>query len=1594
MPEQNIFLPQEQSIFITEPVADDKARIASAQRRSAAFFAMASGAEGADVDYKIADVEHEILTTGTSKELDNMKSFLSETSNEAARQQFTELLSSDRPVAEIVSSLRAIRDAAPPVTIEDLYVEQEQRKDSRYIAPIMATMERDRSGGFLYKEEVDADPLFAEAAKQLYPKKERKEFSGDDIEAVEYGRKLIRELTNPTSMVATPFLLDDEDDALAFMYLLTTMDAQEYTVGGFFKNIAAMASDPVNLLSTAMTVGLAPLATKLAGKKLISESLKKTLIDIDKRLASRKFLASEGAVYGSTMNLTQQNVEKQSGFRQKISATEAAVGGAIGGVVGFAAPSVPSALAGSADYITSKTKAWYNKIPPAEKMRQTSPTAGRKVTTSNITTPSSVAGEAPEESFNALTPKGAVKAGPSATSEWERLVDQYPALVKHLDEADVNSAKQSLLARYVTLAQSGGRVVRADKSTVAIEGDKFVTSVAIGQSEDVGYTRLHDVSKQVAEIKDKVPLNYDIGVFVRQSNTSQEFREITDKAEFSKIINSEVGNNTPSGEYFIAMKFTDYVEDSQKLAGLWYDEMLGGFDSGLTSFLSYGAQRGVKFYEPYSYLANAQSKIKQILEYPLVELKTLKPDTQVGVLKAIREAENKGFMSSSEALVHFSGDKEASSAYVGIAGLSDVFHRLYDAPLVKQARKDGFWQYTFKDLKGDASILAKEVESDFLLGHKEGVDLVTGNVITTDKIRSGLKKGELKLVQLYSPVSKGKAVYNIGVVPAETKLTKSVITAVLSKRAGYIPGVRKSAYKVVEISDNHTYNGNKVDGNSFLETDEGQKTLTVALANSAADAELWVTKQDNPSLYRVVHTKETSSLQTHIDFGYPVNSKGVIYGSRSEQQIQTIHGAGELADVFSSLEYASSRLSVMMTENRLSRFHESKWLNSFGKPGKEYPRNKEDLKAMLGGTHLSAKQQVKAEKAWRSIEAQRRFREDQMSRMFDKAMLTLSDYSGKMKLTPLARILGKQVATGKPVTQSLTTFAFYNQIVLGLNQQLLNVASAGQNALFTLGANPTVFPRVVRDFKNAMTGKDTLLINQLRKSGLLSSINQHDLQQYVIPLVSREKEIKASVYNTLKTNAKAALGRVKQATFDTPEQINKAAAFISQRQLYAAEKGKKVTELTDTDLATIVSRADVLTGSMSGAGRIPISGIPPFNLLLQYAGYTYKMGTVVMSGVPGLEKLPMSQKVVPAKYVRRALLTYLGAFGFAGIGSDSGYERFRSSFGIEDKSKLDYFLRNGVFGASMNYAMNALDDAMFSDDDKEMDLAWSQRLSNVSDSGLDLFLKPWDFVMDSILGDDDPLQALAKFPVAGLAGQTRDAYNFMTALYGAGFQEELATDEKAAMAFQEMVKLTSSGGRNTSKAWLAYNTGLLYDSVGRENIGGVSKMAALAQIFSVQPVDLLQMYETNRVLTDIADKGGFSESEIEEVARDHFNTIEKVIRQASANGYTFNDSLARLRASKTILEMSVPPHQKVQVYNAYLRLANGEVGRSRMERVVQTVSAMITKETYSPDLIEAIRAMPEGAGITAEQKEIWITGIERRLQADSDLVDALKEKKQ
>lgn len=1584
----NIFLPEEKNIYITEPVQEDKARALSAKRRDAAWLAVVAGLEGSDAEHKMASIEHEVLSTGSSAELEQLRSAMSQQSSVEAQNEITRIITSDAPVTDIVNSLREVRDRAPLTTIEDYHLAEEQKKDSQYLAPLSAIRERERSGGFLYKEEVDADPVFAEAAKQIFNKKEGKTFDGGQIDAVEYGRKLIRELTNPTSMVETPFLLDNEDDALAFMYLLSVMDAQEHTVGGFFKNIAAMASDPVNLLSAAMSFGLAPLATKLGAKKLISKGLQKTLLDLDKKLASRKFLAAEGAVYGSSINLTQQNVEKQAGFRQKLSASEAAVGAAVGGTIGFLAPSIPGAAVSSYDYLTKKSSAWFDKVPPIAKLRQASPKAGRAATKANIANPNPAMGEAPEESVSAIIPSSSVRAGPSIRSEWERLVDQYPALIKYLSEKDVEGAKETLLGKYTKFAKSGSRAVREDKSRVELSGDKLTTTISIGESQDLGYTRMHDVWHNLNELKDKIPIKHEITVFSRQGNSQQDFKEIT-REEFSAIINSELNNTNKTGEYFIGLKFTDYAEDHQAIAGLWYDEMSQGMTGIAARLGNYGAQRGEAFFAPYAYLANAQSAVKKILEYPLTELRSLEPAKQRAVLKAIRDGEGTGndFMTRQEALVHFDGDASLADAYTGISQLSGVLHNIYDAPLVKQAQKDGYWRYTF----GDSNIIAKEADKEILDGAKQGADLSTGNLVSVDEIRKRLKNEDSKIFLLYNPASVDKAVVNIGVISNDVKMTKTIVTSVLSKKGNYIPGVRKAAYKVSRISNGHTFNGNPVEANKFLKTLEGQKALTVALSNSEADALQWIAKQDNPSEYVVAKTRETGDLDTHMDLGYPINTKGIIYGSRADTQIETINGAGELADVFSSLEYATTRASSMMTERRLSTFHENKWINTFGRPGQPYPRNKDQLKQNISGIHLSKEEQNKAIVAWEGIEAQRRFREDAMSRWIDSKMMWLSELAGKAKLTPLANLLGKQVATGSPLSQTATTVAFYSQVVFSPAGWLLNSVASTANTLTSLIVGPKVFARTVRDLTKALSGEDKVLLAQLRKSGLLTSVNQHDLQQHIVPIVSRESEVKHGILNTMKAKAKAFVGGVKGITFDTPEQMNKASAFIAHRQIYMAETGKAAKELTDSDLVTIVARADVLTSSMSGAGRIPITNIPPLNLLMQYAGYSYKGASYLLSGIPGASKLPFAQKVIPAKYARRALLSYIATFGTAGIGSDAVYERYRTSLGVEPDSPADIFFRNGIFGVTMNFASEALDNSVFSDDDKEVDLAWSQRAAQFGDSGLDMLIKPWDFVLNTIMGDDNPLEAMSKFPVAGLAGSTLDAYRFVSDLYGGNFTEEnLANDEKAALAFQEMLRASTVGTKNIGRAWLAFNTGKLYDSLGRENIGGVPKTTALATLFGVQPHELLQMYETGRVINSINGVKSFSQKDMQEVAKEHFDRIERIIRSAHANGYTLDDIGAHLRAANAILEMSVPDNQRIEARNAYLRMVNGEVGRSRADRIRQSISAMIMSDTYSEDMINAIKALPKNSSFSEEEKEMWLTNIKARLEADSKLVESYK----
>ena len=1589
----------EESIFQSAPPKDDLIRIAAAKKRDAAFSAYAYGGDHIEKAQKAYLIEQQLLESGSSADLDKIREQLLGENAELDKRQTDALLSSDKPVPELVAALKEKQLAEKPVSTEDLVVEKEKQYDSRYIPAIVAAQKFHAAGGKYFKEEVDADPLFKEAAKQLHKKIYGKEFGAKVRpsragplaynDPIEYGRDLVRSLNSPLLAANLASKIDTEDDALALLYMMTTLDTQENTFEGVMKNIGIIAADPTNLVS----MGVGSLASKgiskLVSKKLISEAVGKTL--------TRAFISAEAGTYVATSNVQKQQVEVKAGFKKEVDKAEAAQSFAIGAAF-------PLALEGGAKVIALGYGKYKTKSL-ARTLRESSPSAGRTATKSNIEGENPLAGETPEESFLSIMPQTddeLVGAGPSIFSRYESLVDQFPAIASHYTEQELNSVKKTTVEALAKASTFGNAVVREDKSVVRLEGDKIYADIALGVDKDTGFLRISDAADIISDIKNKATVPTEVNILSRKADGS--FGRLS-PSEAQDVMAFEMNNNGATGEYFITVGTKNYVENIPQLAFTWTDDMLQGLKGFAARLFNYGPSRGKRFFSPHSSLANAQAFTKQILEQPIVKLRTLSPNDQVSVINKLAEDEKLGrWMLPDEATLHFGGKQDLIEAYYGFKSLSKDLHDVFDYNLTRQAQEDGFQRITFTDMSGgESSMAAKEVGPSFLEGAREVVDLVTGEPVDPRK----LELGKYKIFQLYDAVRFEKGKTNIGIINAETKIGKSILSSVLKEREMYIPGVRRAVYKVIRKEDGHTFNGLPVAPSEFLGTTQGQEAITVAMANTDVDARAFIAQQQDPHLYDVITTREAGGVDTSLELGNQLNSKGVVYGSRSQGGIETIKGSGALADIVGSFEYATNKAASLMTSARAFKFQENKWLNTYTKNGASYPRDIAELEEIIGSTRIGPKQEAgspevikkkaDAKKAWEAIELQRSFQENLASKIIDgfaikiDRMLTNSPILGTIIRPSARRWIGKNVAEGSPISQKLKTIAFYDQVVFSLSQIPLNATSAGAHSLFALGSHPKVFPLVLRDWAYALSGSDEVLLNQLKSTGIISSISTHDLQQYLVSTTTRTAEARNSLLDKATTYLKQAGAGVKKYTFDKPEAINRASAFITARRIYAAEQGKDVAKLTKEEIESfVVPMADTLTATMNNAGKLPLNSVPGLDLLMQYAGYSLKMSSLILSGVPGISKVPglrdYAQKVIDPKYVRRAMLSYLAVFGAAGIGSDEMWKKIRTKYGIAPDSAADTFLRNGIFGFTLNQAASFSNKVM--GDDKDVDLAWTSRLSPMNGAGLDAFIKPYDFVTQHILGDGDVLGALANFPVAGLTGQVRDAFQLSYDLTTQRSPEELTTDDKLGIVFWEMMKDSTVATKSYRKAWLAWNTGKLYDRYGRETIGGLSKAAAIAQIVGVQPAELQEKWRINKALQ--APSKAMDGTDAKELAKEHYDRVHRILTMASQHGYSVEQTRTYLKAANMIFGFQFSSDQvKVEAENEYYKLVNKETGVTLTETLKYKIDKLISTSTTPEDFDKMLDSIPDSM-FGAEQKETWRAAYKFNQGAISSYVEGKK----
>lgn len=188
------------------------------------------------------------------------------------------------------------------------------------------------------EEELFADQTFVQSAKMAYRAVGDEDFKGTDQEAVQMGLDMASRFNyNITGMGVQLAKMNDasDDDKLAMLYIVDTLDKKDMTWDGAGRAIREMALDPMNYVFGA-GVG-ARIGTKVATGKGVSEVTGKAMLkDWFKKVYAHKYAnpAMQGGLMETKAEAGRQKLEIEAHARDGYSAGELATAGAIGTVAG------------------------------------------------------------------------------------------------------------------------------------------------------------------------------------------------------------------------------------------------------------------------------------------------------------------------------------------------------------------------------------------------------------------------------------------------------------------------------------------------------------------------------------------------------------------------------------------------------------------------------------------------------------------------------------------------------------------------------------------------------------------------------------------------------------------------------------------------------------------------------------------------------------------------------------------------------------------------------------------------------------------------------------------------------------------------------------------------------------------------------------------------------------------------------------------------------------------------------------------------------------------------------------------------------------
>jgi muramidase (phage lysozyme)/DNA-directed RNA polymerase subunit F len=182
------------------------------------------------------------------------------------------------------------------------------------------------------------------ASRQIYSWKERKQFTGTDDEAAEYGKSVMGYFNNNVIMMtkdaAGLVQHGTQDDKNAFLYMMDQYDENKVSWAGTGRAALGMVTDPVNLVGIG-TLGTATVA-KVAASIAAKDALRKIILTSVGRTGIQAGIL--GGIQAGVTDTIKQGVAVSGGRQDSLHLGEIAGHAAIGVATGVALGTTADAL--------------------------------------------------------------------------------------------------------------------------------------------------------------------------------------------------------------------------------------------------------------------------------------------------------------------------------------------------------------------------------------------------------------------------------------------------------------------------------------------------------------------------------------------------------------------------------------------------------------------------------------------------------------------------------------------------------------------------------------------------------------------------------------------------------------------------------------------------------------------------------------------------------------------------------------------------------------------------------------------------------------------------------------------------------------------------------------------------------------------------------------------------------------------------------------------------------------------------------------------------------------------------------------------------